>query len=116
MEASVGHVEEHRGATAGGVTITLRGSWRERGLLASFSLPAFVNATLTSPATQKAKQVFEACMREIGNEVEYLSPQQLQELVTITAGNWSPVIRDSGYEEVLSSGIVITGGSAGSRW
>lgn len=32
----------------------------------------------------------------LGNEVAYLPPAQLQELVNVTAAHWAPIIRDSG--------------------
>lgn len=42
-------VAVRRVTRASGAAITLRGSWAERGLLASFSLPALVNSSLRSP-------------------------------------------------------------------
>lgn len=37
-------------------------------------------------------------LSKMGNEVQYMTPEQLQDLVTTTANNWGPVIRDSGYQ------------------
>ena len=37
-------------------------------------------------------------MAKLGNEINYATPEQLQEWITSATAHWAPVIKDSGYE------------------
>jgi len=49
VSVALTYFQAQRTARAHGVAITLRGCWRERRVLGSFSLPALVNSSLRSP-------------------------------------------------------------------